>query len=74
MILAGGKRKIRRWFCEMGTPEGLVNFPALLAAMKELGYKGWIIVESDKGPQPAASSMMLNSWYVQRVLKPALAA
>jgi inosose dehydratase len=73
MILAGGKRNIRRWFSEMGTPEGLVDFPSLLRAMKELGYSGWIIVESDKGPQPAASGMMLNGWYLQRVLKPLLA-
>jgi inosose dehydratase len=73
MILAGGKRKIRRWFSEMGTPEGLVDFPSLLRAMKELGYSGWIIVESDKAPQPAASGMMLNGWYLQRVLKPLLA-
>ena len=69
MIQAGGARKIPRWFSEMGTPEGLVDFPGLLAAMRELGYSGWIIVESDKGPQPAASAMMLNSWYVQHVLK-----
>ncbi len=74
MILAGGRRKIRRWFCEMGTPEGLVNFPELLGAMQQLGYRGWVIVESDKGPQPPASAMMLNSWYVQRILKPLLAA
>jgi inosose dehydratase len=72
MILAGGKRRIRRWFSEMGTPEGLVDFPGLLQAMKERGYEGWIIVESDKGPQPAASGMMLNSWYLQHVLKPIL--
>jgi inosose dehydratase len=69
MIAAGGSREISRWFCEMGTPEGLVDFHRLLAAMQDLGYRGWIIVESDKGPQPAASSMMLNRWYVQHVLK-----
>jgi inosose dehydratase len=69
MIQAGGARKIPRWFSEMGSPDGLVNFLGLLAAMRELGYSGWIIVESDKGPQPAASAMMLNSWYVQHVLK-----
>ncbi len=34
----------------------------------------WIIVESDKGPQPAATGMMLNSWYLQRVLKQELRA
>ena len=71
MILAGGSREIPRWFGELGT--GLVDFKALAAAIKELGYEGWIIVESDKGPQPVASSIMLNSWYIQNVLLPILA-
>jgi inosose dehydratase len=66
MILAGGSREIPRWFGELGT--GLVDFKSLMAAMKELNYEGWIIVESDKGPQPVASSVLLNSWYVQNVL------
>jgi inosose dehydratase len=67
MILAGGQRKIQRWFGELGT--GLVDFPALLAAMNELGYQGLVIVESDGGPAPVMSSVLLNSWYLQRVLK-----
>lgn len=67
MIAAGGAREIARWFGEMGT--GLVDFPALLAAMQELGYAGWVIVESDKGPEPIASGMMLNGWYRQHVLE-----
>jgi len=67
MILAGGQRKIPRWFGELGT--GLVDFPALLAAMNELGYSGLVIVESDGGPAPVMSSVLLNSWYLQRVLK-----
>jgi inosose dehydratase len=66
MILAGGSREIPRWFGDLGT--GLVDFKSLMAAMKELNYEGWIIVESDKGPQPVASSVLLNSWYVQNVL------
>jgi inosose dehydratase len=74
LIQAGGARKIGRWFSEMGTPEGLVNFPALLKSLQTKGYSGWIIVESDKGPQPAASAMMLNSWYVQHVLQQLLLA
>jgi inosose dehydratase len=67
MIAAGGEREIPRWFGELGT--GLVDFKGLLAAMNELHYSGWVIVESDKGPQPVASSVMLNSWYLQNVLK-----
>jgi inosose dehydratase len=66
MILAGGSREIPRWFGELGT--GLVDFKSLMTAMRELDYEGWIIVESDKGPQPVASSVLLNSWYVQNVL------
>lgn len=67
MILAGGSRKIQRWFGELGT--GLVDFPGLLTAMNELGYQGLVIVESDKGPAPVMSSVLLNSWYLQHVLK-----
>ena len=67
MILAGGQRKVQRWFGELGT--GVVDFPGLLAAMNELGYNGLVIVESDKGPAPVMSSVLLNSWYLQRVLK-----
>jgi inosose dehydratase len=66
LVAAGGEREIPRWFGEMGT--GLVDFPALLATMQEHGYAGWIIVESDKGPEPIATGMMLNSWYKQNVL------
>jgi inosose dehydratase len=70
MIAAGGKREIARWFGELGT--GLVDFKGLVTAMKELGYAGWVIVESDKGPAPVASSVMLNSWYLQFELLPLL--
>lgn len=66
LIAAGGEREIQRWFGEMGT--GVVDFPALLAAIKEHRYAGWIIVESDKGPEPIATGMMLNSWYKQNIL------
>lgn len=66
MIAAGGEREIPRWFGEMGT--GLVDFPALLSAIREHRYAGWIIVESDKGPEPIATGMMLNSWYKQNIL------
>ena len=68
MILAGGQREIPRWFGELGT--GLVDFKGLVQAMREVDYRGWVIIESDKGPQPVASSVLLNSWYVQNVLVP----
>ncbi len=67
LLAAGGQRAIPRWFWEMGTPEGLVDFPGLVRAMKSHGYSGWVIVESDRGPS-APESALLNSWYVQKVL------
>jgi inosose dehydratase len=32
-------------FCELG--KGAVDFPAVLAALREVGYDGWIVVEQD---------------------------
>jgi inosose dehydratase len=66
LIAAGGAREIPRWFGELGT--GLANIPAFVAALRELDYEGWIIVESDKGPEPVAAAMMTNSWFVQHRL------
>jgi inosose dehydratase len=67
MLNGWGKKEIERWFWELGTVRGLVNFPALMKSIKQHGYTGWIIVESDRSPHPAESTMM-NSWYVQHVL------
>jgi inosose dehydratase len=61
-LSGGGAREVARWFYEMGTPGGLVDFPAMLAAMKAGGYAGSIVVESDQSPYPATSAM-LNGWY-----------
>ena len=44
-------------FCELG--KGCVDFPAVLAALRETGYDGWIVVEQDILPgmgDPAASA------------------
>ena len=62
-----------RWFHEMGTPQGLVDFPALMAAMKACGYTGWVGVEHDKadvGGGNYPESTALSAWYIQHVLKP----
>ena len=32
-------------FCELG--KGCVDFPGVLAALREVGYEGWIVVEQD---------------------------
>jgi sugar phosphate isomerase/epimerase len=61
-----------RWFWEMGTPQGLVDFPALFTAMKEFGYQGWVSVEHDKadvGGGNYPESTAVAAWYIQHVLK-----
>jgi sugar phosphate isomerase/epimerase len=61
-----------RWFWEMGTAEGLVDFPLLFAAMKEFGYQGWVSVEHDKadiGGGNYPESTAIAAWYIQHVLK-----
>jgi len=70
LVQAGGSRRVARWFSEMGTPRGLVDFPALAASIREHGYRGWIVVESDGGPAPIAAGVMSNGWYAARVLAP----
>jgi inosose dehydratase len=67
LITAGAKRQIERWFYEMGTPGGLVDFPALLKSMEEHNYDGWAVVESDQSPH-VEESVMLNGWYRKQVL------
>ncbi|TXH57252.1 MAG: sugar phosphate isomerase/epimerase [Burkholderiaceae bacterium] len=66
-------RTTPRWFWEMGTPGGLVDFPALMQALKEHGYDGWIGVEHDKadiGGGNYPESTALAMWYARNVLEP----
>ncbi len=61
-----------RWFYEMGTEGGLVDFPALYGAMKEFGYTGWVGVEHDKadvGGGNYPESTAIAAWYIQHVLR-----
>jgi inosose dehydratase len=54
-------RKSRYYFCEIG--EGVVDFPAILRAFREIDFRGWIIVELDGyEPRPggADASARLN--------------
>ncbi len=67
----GGAREIERWFYEPTDEGGLVDFVGLVEAMREHGYQGWVVVESDQSPHPAESTMV-SGWYVQNVLRPIL--
>jgi inosose dehydratase len=67
LCAAGVKRGIERWYYEMGTPGGLVDFPALTQALVAHGYDGWVVVESDQSPH-VEESVMLNGWYLKNVL------
>jgi inosose dehydratase len=67
----GGAREVPRWFAEPGADGGLVDFPALTRALLSAGYEGWIVVESDQSPHPAASAL-LAGYLVQRELRPVL--
>lgn len=62
-----------QWFHEMGTPQGLVDFPALMHALKAFGYTGWVGVEHDKvdiggGSYPESTAVAM--WYARNVLSP----
>lgn len=60
-----------RWFWEMGTPEGLVDFPRLMKALKDFNYTGWVTAEHDKSDVGAgnyAESTCRAKWYADNVL------
>ena len=59
-----------RWFYEMGTEDGLVDFPRLMRALKEHQFTGWITVEHDKANIGGdyAESTALSMWYAKHVL------
>jgi len=65
----------KRWFWEMGTLGGLVDFPELMKAIREYNFRGWITVEHDKaywgGPDLRgnyAESTCIAKWYIDNVL------
>ncbi|HEV2065317.1 MAG TPA: TIM barrel protein [Thermomicrobiales bacterium] len=39
-------------FTELG--EGLVDFPAVFAILKDAGFQGWVVVETDVTQKPTA--------------------
>jgi sugar phosphate isomerase/epimerase len=61
-----------RWFWEMGTEAGLVDFPNFFKAIKHYNYEGWITVEHDKadiGGGNHHESTAYAAWYIQNVLE-----
>ncbi len=54
-------------FCELGT--GSIDFPGVLAALDEIGYDGWIVVEQDvlPGMGTPGESAMRNREYLRTI-------
>jgi inosose dehydratase len=69
LLQRGGTRGIPRWFAEPGADDGLVDFPAVTRALLAARYSGWIVIESEQSPHPAASAL-LAGYLVQRELRP----
>jgi inosose dehydratase len=67
----GGAREVPRWFAEPGADGGLVDTAAVTRALVATGYSGWVVVESEQSPHPAASAL-LAGYHVQRELRPIL--
>jgi inosose dehydratase len=64
----GGVREVPRWFAEPGADGGLVDVPAVVRALADAGYAGWIVAESEQSPHPAASCL-LSGYLLQRELR-----
>jgi inosose dehydratase len=64
---------VTQWFWEMGTPGGLINFPALMAALKKHNYRGWLCAENDKVDIGSiggtyAEATCVTKWYIDNLL------
>ncbi len=62
---------VERWFVEMGRPDGIVDFPALMQAIVESDYDGWLTVEHDKVEVEGGSfaeATCVAKWYIDNVL------
>jgi len=63
---------VERWFWEMGTPEGLVDWEAVMRALADTQYTGWVTVEHDKadiGGGTYSESTCVAMWYANNVLQ-----
>jgi inosose dehydratase len=43
-------RKMKYLICEIG--RGMVNFPAIVATLRQVHFKGWVVVELDRNEPP----------------------
>jgi inosose dehydratase len=68
----GGAREVRR-FAAPGADGGVVDVPAVVRALLDARYDGWIVVESDQSPHPA-QSCLVSGYLLQRELQPLVAA
>lgn len=62
---------VKRWFWEMGTAAGLVDWNGVMTALADTGYQGWVTVEHDKADIDGGSyseSTCVAMWYRQHVL------
>ncbi|WP_426322318.1 sugar phosphate isomerase/epimerase family protein [Microbacterium sp. E-13] len=60
-----------KWFYEMGTDEGLVDFESMMRSVRDHGYSGWISVEHDKADKLGgdySESTAIARWYAKNVL------
>ena len=53
----------RRVFTELG--RGVLDIPALLAALRDIGYGGWLMVEQDSTWLPPAESARISRAYLR---------
>lgn len=47
---------------------GVVDFPGLVALLRERGYEGWIVVEQDETRGPAVESAVISRAYLRTLL------
>jgi inosose dehydratase len=67
--------EVTRWFYEMGTEGGLVDFPSLIKEIVGSGYDGWLTVEHDKaelGGGSYAEATAVAKHYIDTVLADAV--
>ncbi|MDF2718623.1 MAG: hypothetical protein K0R28_5548 [Paenibacillus sp.] len=53
-------------FCELGL--GRIDFPPIIDALNEIGYKGWLTVEIDKSTSTPYNSLEICRNFVERTL------